>query len=264
MVNGNPRVVRAPAGGSVRARASGRSRRVERRELDRIRRVYAVRSARGRDLRYSAYATGGLLALHQRERLLLSKLGATCRKELHELDILDVGCGSGGDLVRLVGHDADAARIHGIDLREDVIATARRRLPSVDLAVANAAALPHSDRSMDVVMQSTVFSSILDAGLRAQIAAEMTRVVRPSGCIVSYDFWTNPLNRDTRGVSRRELRTLFPSHRVEVRSVTLAPPIARLVAPRSYPLAAVLQAVPGLRTHLLAFVTAPPDDGHGP
>jgi ubiquinone/menaquinone biosynthesis C-methylase UbiE len=262
-MNGGPRIVRAPAWRSVRAGASNRSRRSERRELDRIRRVYAARSARGTDRRYSAYATAGLLALHQRERLLLAELGATCEKELHELDILDVGCGSGGDLVRLLGHDADPTRLHGIDLREDVIAIAQRRLPSVDLLVGNAAALPHPDQSMDLVLQSTVFSSILDASLRTQIAAEMTRVVRPTGCIVSYDFWTNPLNRDTRGLSRRELRTLFPSHRVEVRSVTLAPPIARLVAPRSYHLAAALQAVPGLRTHVLAFITAPPDDARG-
>jgi ubiquinone/menaquinone biosynthesis C-methylase UbiE len=262
-MNWSSRIVRAPAGRSVRAGASNRSRRSERRELDRIRRVYAVRSARGRDLRYSAYATAALLALHQRERLLLAKLVATSEKELHELDILDVGCGSGGDLVRLLGHDAAPARLHGIDLREDVIAIAQRRLPSVDLLVGNAAALPHPDRSMDLVLQSTVFSSILDPSMRTQIAAEMTRVVRPTGCIVSYDFWTNPLNRDTRGLSRRELRTLFPSHRVEVRSVTLAPPIARLVAPRSYHLAAALQAVPGLRTHALAFITASPDDGRG-
>jgi ubiquinone/menaquinone biosynthesis C-methylase UbiE len=262
-MNWSSRIVRAPAGRSVRAGASNRSRRSERRELDRIRRVYAVRSARGRDLRYSAYATAALLALHQRERLLLAKLVATSEKELHELDILDVGCGSGGDLVRLLGHDAAPARLHGIDLREDVIAIAQRRLPSVDLLVGNAAALPHPDRSMDLVLQSTVFSSILDPSMRTQIAAEMTRVVRPTGCIVSYDFWTNPLNHDTRGLSRRELRTLFPSHRVEVRSVTLAPPIARLVAPRSYHLAAALQAVPGLRTHALAFITASPDDGRG-
>ena len=234
----------------------------ERRELDRIRRVYARRRfARGRDPRYSAYAPDALLALHQRERLLLSKLGATCEKKLHELDILDVGCGSGGDLVRLLGHDANPARIHGIDLREDAIATARRRLPSVDLRVANAAEMPQPDQSMDLVLQSTVLSSVLDAGLRTQIAAEMTRVVRPTGLIVSYDFWTNPLNANTHGLSRRELRTLFPSSKVETRSVTLAPPIARLVAPRSYHLAAALQTVPVLRTHILAFITARPGDG---
>ena len=255
-----PRIARAPAGRSARAGASSRSRRSEPLELDRIRRVYAARSDRGKDPRYSAYAMPALLALHQRERMLLAKLGATCEKDLHELDILDVGCGSGGDLVRLVGHDADPARMHGIDLRAEVIATARQRLPSVDLRVANAAELPHPDRSMDLILQSTVLSSILDAGLRRRIAAEMMRVIRPTGLIVSYDFWINPLNRDTRGVSRRELRALFPSHRVQVRSATLMPPIARLVAPRSYPLAVALQAVPVLRTHIMAFISAPPGD----
>jgi ubiquinone/menaquinone biosynthesis C-methylase UbiE len=255
-----PRIARAPAWRWTRAGASSRSRRSERDELDRIRRVYAVRSARGSDPRYSAYAMATLLALHQRERMLLAKLGATSEKDLHELDILEVGCGSGGDLVRLVGHDADPARIHGIDLRADVIGTARRRLPSADLGVANAAELPYPDRSMDLVLQSTVLSSILDAGLRMRIAAEMMRVIRPTGLIVSYDFRINPLNRDTRGLSRRELHTLFPSSRVEVRSVTLAPPIARLLAPRWYPLAAALQAVPVLRTHIMGFISAPPGD----
>lgn len=255
-----PRIARAPARRSARAGSSSRSPRSERHELDRLVRVYAVRSARGRDPRYSAYAVAGLLALHQRERMLLAKLRATCEKNLHELDILDVGCGSGGDLVRLVGHDADPARIHGIDLRADVIGTARRRLPSVDLRVANAAELPYPDRSMDLVLQSTVLSSILDAGLRARIAAETMRVIRPTGLIVSYDFRLNPLNRDTRGLSRRELRTLFPSCRVDVRSVTLAPPIARLIAARAYPLAAALQAVPVLRTHIMVFISAPPGD----
>ena len=172
-----------------------------------------------------------------------------------------MGCGSGGDLVRLVGHDANPARIHGIDLREDAIATARRRLPSVDLLVANAAEMPHPDQSMDLVMQSTVLSSVLDGDLRAQIAAEMTRVARPTGLIVSYDFWANPVNRNTHGLSRRELRRLFGSRKVETRSVTLAPPLARLVAPRSYHLAAALQAVPVLRTHILAFITAQSVDG---
>jgi ubiquinone/menaquinone biosynthesis C-methylase UbiE len=261
MMSVGPRIARVSAGISFRAGASNRPRGTEQRELDRIRRVYAGRSARGTDPRYSAYAPAALLALHERERLLLSKVRATCAKDLHELDILDVGCGSGGDLVRLLGHDADPARIHGIDLREGPIASARRRLPSVDMLVANAAEMPYPDRSMDLVLQSTALSSILDAGVRMQIAAEMTRVVRPTGLIVSYDFWTNPLNRDTHGLSRREVHTLFPSSRVETRSVTLAPPIARLVASRSYRLAAALQAVPVLRTHILAFITARPGDG---
>jgi ubiquinone/menaquinone biosynthesis C-methylase UbiE len=258
-----PKMAAAPPRRSTRAEASGRSPGSEQRELERIQRMYAVRSARGRDRRYGAYSAASVLALHQRERIVLAKLGATCQKELHDLDILVVGCGSGGDLARLVGHDADPARIHGVDLREDAIAAARQRIPSAELLVANGAQLPYADRSMDVVLQFTMLSSILDAGLRTRVAAEMARVVRPTGLIVSYDFWINPVNRGTLGLSRRELRRLFASHEVELRSVTLAPLIARFVAPRSYHLASALQAVPVLRTHVLAFITAPPADGHG-
>jgi hypothetical protein len=83
----------------------------------------------------------------------------------------------------------------------------------------------------------------------------MSRVARRDGVIISYDFWLNPFNRDTRGLRRRELRALFPGHRVEARSVTLAPPVARLICPRSFGLAATLQAVPLLRSHVLAFIT---------
>jgi hypothetical protein len=81
---------------------------------------------------------------------------------------------------------------------------------------------------------------------------------------VSYDFRINPLNPDTRGLGRRELRALFPGHGIEARTVTLAPPIARLVAPRSYGLAAALQALMPLRTHLLAFITPPEPSGQPP
>jgi ubiquinone/menaquinone biosynthesis C-methylase UbiE len=257
-----PKMAAASARRSARAEVSGPSPGSEQRELERIRRMYAGRSARGRDRRYDAYSAAAVLALHQRERILLAKLGATCDKELHDLDVLEVGCGSGGDLVRLVGHDADPARIHGVDLREDAIAAARQRIPSAELLVANGAQLPYTDRSMDVVLQFTMLSSILDASLRTRVAAEMARVVRPTGVIVSYDFCVNPVNRGTHGLSRRELRRLFASHEVELRSVTLAPPIARLLAPRSYHLAAALQAVPVLCTHVLAFITAPPGDGH--
>src|SRR5689334_18916205 len=94
-----PSIAGAPAETSGRAGRSSRPGRAARPALDGIRRVYAARSARGKDPRYSAYAMPALLALYQRERMLLTKLGATCEKDLHELEILDVGCGSGGDLV---------------------------------------------------------------------------------------------------------------------------------------------------------------------
>jgi ubiquinone/menaquinone biosynthesis C-methylase UbiE len=237
---------------------TGPQRPAERDEAERIRRVYADRSARGLDARYTAHRAEVLLGLHQAERLLLTGLGAHGWTDFRRLQVLDVGCGSGGTLLRLISHDLDPTRVHGIDIREDVISRARSRIPSADLRVGNATDLPYADNSMDLVLQFTMISSVLDARQRARVAAEMSRIVSPRGLIVSYDFRLNPLNPDTRGLSRRELRALFPRHRVDARSVTLAPPIARFVAPRSYGIATALQALAPLRSHLLAFIS-PPD-----
>ena len=168
-----------------------------------------------------------------------------------------MGCGTCGQLVRFVSYGVDPARAHGVDLLEDRIRLGRSRLPSADLRVGNAARLPYADRCMDIVMQFTMISSILHAGMRAEVTTEMSRVVKPSGVIVSCDFWINPVNRDVRGLTRRELRSLLPAHRIDARSINLAPPIARVVASRSYRMAAILQALPPLRTHVLAFITPP-------
>jgi len=108
-----------------------------------------------------------------------------------------VGCGSGGELARLVAYGADPRRLHGIDLRDEAIAAARSRLPLCDLVTGDASELPYATGSMDVVMQLTVLSSILDGDVRRRVAAEMIRVCRPSGLIVSYDFIMNPSNADT-------------------------------------------------------------------
>ena len=79
----------------------------ERDEAERIRGAYADRSARGLDSRYDAYRPDVLLRLHQVERLLLTELGAHGWTDLRRLEVLDVGCGSGGTLLRLISHDVD-------------------------------------------------------------------------------------------------------------------------------------------------------------
>ena len=106
-----------------------------------------------------------------------------------------------------------------------------------------------------MVVASTVFSSILDGRVRSILADEITRVLAPGGAVLFYDFaWNNPRNPNVRKVSQRELPRLFPHLSGFVRRVTLAPPIARTVATRSWLLAQILEAVPLLRTHLLGVL----------
>ena len=80
-------------------------------------------------------------------------------------------------------------------------------------------------------------------------------MLKPGGAFLCYDFRVkSPRNPHVRQVTRRDLHQLFPELHGPVQSVTLAPPLARLVAGRAWTLAAVLQAIPWLRTHLLAVL----------
>ncbi|MBI4500130.1 MAG: class I SAM-dependent methyltransferase [Gemmatimonadetes bacterium] len=225
-------------------------------EEDRIRAAYARRVVDGR---YSWFDAGNLLAMHERERSALRVLAAAGLTPLAERRILEVGCGTGAWLRDFVKWGADPKRLYGVDLLSERVEQARRLCPAgVTLECRNAAQLGFEDASFDLLLQSTVFTSILDRALRRAVAAEMVRVLRPGGVILWYDYHVNnPRNPDVRGVPRREIAELFPGCSVHLRPVTLAPPLARMLAPRAWLLCQLLERVPGLRTHYLGLIRKP-------
>lgn len=119
----------------------------------------------------------------------------------------------------------------------------------------NAAELPYRDRSFDIVLQSTVFTSLLDPGFQEQVAREMVRVLRRDGWILWYDFRVNnPWNPDVRGVAKRRVNELFPGMASVFYPVTLAPPLIRALVPRFTWLARLLNAFPCSRSHYWAVL----------
>lgn len=245
-------------------------------ELERIQRDYERRDAIGASAVYKHTNPAFLFQVQERERLILDAVRLE-GIELERAAVLDVGCGTGATLQRLA--DFGAARTVGVDLMEHRIAEGRNRFPTLELQQGNAAALPFADASFDVVFQFTMLSSILDAELRGAVANEMWRVTRPGGVIVSYDLRTPPawLTTSARLLSRfglrttaepaaagtplaglgaDELRSLFPSGSVNMRSLTLDLQVATVVR-HSHLLASFLALVPFLRTHLLATIRRP-------
>ena len=167
-----------------------------------------------------------------------------------------MGYGSLGWLGDLITWGVAERRLCGIELDDERAQRARVSLPVADLRVGDAGQLPWPDATFGLVILSTVLTSILDSEARRAVAREATRVLRSGGALLWYDFrFDNPLNPNVRGIGRRELRTLFPGLSGELRSLTLAPPLARLVAPRSFPAAVLLGCLPFLRTHLLAVLS---------
>jgi hypothetical protein len=82
----------------------------------------------------------------------------------------------------------------------------------------------------------------------------MRRVLKPGGLLLWYDFWLNPLNRQTRGVRPSEIRALFPNCRYTFRRVTLAPPVTRWLAPHSWLSCYLLENLRVFNTHYLAII----------
>ena len=171
---------------------------------------------------------------------------------------LEVGCGSGGWLADLISWGVRDVDLHGIDIDALRIRRAKEILPAADLRVGDAAELPWHDDTFHGVIASTLFTSVLDRDVRALIAAEIVRVLAPGGALLWYDFaYDNPQNPHVRGIGKSEIAELFPQLVGNIRSVTLAPPLARLIVPRSWALATLLEAIPFLRTHLLAVLVKP-------
>jgi SAM-dependent methyltransferase len=224
-------------------------------ERRRIVAEFARRAAEEPTERYAPWDPSSQLIESERARMAAAMLRRAACFPGESDRCLEIGCGSLGWFPELIRWRVASEQLCGIDLSESRVDRLRRALPGVDVRAGDATTLPWADSSFRVVIASTVFTSILDATMRRLVAGEIQRVLRPGGALLWYDFaWNNPRNPNVRGIGRSELRALFPALSGEIRALTLAPPLARLVAPVSWRLATVLAAIPGLRTHLLAVL----------
>lgn len=227
-------------------------------ELDNIAARYERRKAVVAG-RYARFNPEVIAATQERQRAMVSLLKAQGIGDLGDLKILEVGCGGGSNLLELLLLGARPENLMGNELLPDRLAQARHLLPpTLQLFPGDASTLPFEPASFDLVYQSTVFSSILDGELQHRMAQAMWHWARPGGGILWYDFtFNNPSNPDVRGVPLRRVRELFPQGRINVRRVTLAPPISRRVAPVHPWLYSVFNMRPLLRTHILCFIEKP-------
>ena len=183
------------------------------------------------------------------ERDVFPRAGSSC---------LEIGCGTLGWLGELLAWGLREGDLHGIELDPVRLDAGKEALPGADLRVGDATNLPWASETFDLVITSTVLTSVLDKEVRREIAVEAERVLRPGGALLWYDFRrNNPGNPSVRRVTATELRDLFPGLSGPIRSATLAPPLTRVLASRAHWLAHTLELLPVLRTHLLAVLTKP-------
>lgn len=172
--------------------------------------------------------------------------------------IVDFGCGTGGRLRELIRFGANPKNLFGIDLSEKRISICNEYFPNIDTQVGSCSSTNFPDDYFDVVINSTMLSSVLDDSTAQSISKEMRRVLKPrTGKIMWYDLRIdNPFNPNVRGYSAKDIERLFFGFRLDLITISLPPQIRVVInrLPFIYPL---IHFFPFFRTHKFGFLHSP-------
>jgi len=207
---------------------------------------------------YAAWQPAEVFMRQGRERIAIELLAGLDVFPSRGDRCLEIGFGSQGWIPTMLDWGMSAADLYGIELDGDRAAIAQQAIPGGHLRVGDARSLPWESDFFDLVVVSTVLTSILEPRDRRDVMSEIDRVLRIGGAALIYDFrFDNPANPHVRRLTRSEIRAQFPGYRSKIRSITLLPPLARRIAPMSWTLATLLETMPFLRSHLVAVLVKP-------
>ena len=219
-------------------------------ESARVRKIFDERKEVNRGV-FDLYA---LYTHQERQEALVRFFRRIGLSSLKGLRILDIGCGSGGNLRRMVDFGAEWQNCFGIDLFRKSLVRGLAADSRISLLEGTAAELPFADSQFDLVFQFTMLTSVLDEKVRKAIVSETKRTLRSGGYFVWYDFaFSNPKNANVRGIGRSEIAELLGGFRLEFEKITVAPPIGRRALEISPALYRFLALMPFLRTHYFCF-----------
>jgi ubiquinone/menaquinone biosynthesis C-methylase UbiE len=124
--------------------------------------------------------------------------------------VLDVGCGKGASLMSLLRMGFSPANLHGIDIRPEQVAFARKWFPLSPIQCADASRMEFGDDTFDILHASAMFLQVPDETLSGRIAAEMVRVAKPGGHILVSDWrYSKPGSSEFKAMDKKRIARLF-------------------------------------------------------
>jgi ubiquinone/menaquinone biosynthesis C-methylase UbiE len=165
--------------------------------------------------------------------------------------ILDAGCGTGWCLRALLDAGVQAERLHGVDIQEERVASARAAVPGAEIDVGDVRGLPFPDESFTLVLQLTLLSSLGSREAIREALGEGMRLLAPGGLLLIYEPRVpNPLNRHTLLIRDSDLDAAGITSREQL-SLTVVPALARRLGRRTEDRYERLAHLPFVRTHRL-------------
>jgi ubiquinone/menaquinone biosynthesis C-methylase UbiE len=154
--------------------------------------AFAERAARSWRVAQTIYSAEELASLPPSVVESALGLGHPVRDaELREGEVvLDIGCGTGIDLLLAASAVGDTGKVIGLDLTPEMVDLARAHvatqgLTNVELLLAPMEAIPLPDASVDVIISNGVFNLSHD---KDRAFAEAQRVLQPGGRMVVSDM----------------------------------------------------------------------------
>jgi ubiquinone/menaquinone biosynthesis C-methylase UbiE/GNAT superfamily N-acetyltransferase len=149
--------------------------------------------------------------------------------------LLDVGCGSGGNLFQLIRLGYKASNISGVDIQEENIEKIKDLYPQANFYVCDASKMQFGNNTFDLVYESTVFSILPDDTLCKSIADEMIRVCKVGGYILLIDWRIpKPNNPNYNALTKKKLKNFFnvgtQTKLITMEKGALIPPIGRFLS----------------------------------
>jgi SAM-dependent methyltransferase len=228
---------------------------IENTETERVRQRYERRKHIMADL-YNPLNPSVYMSTQERERALIKLIQWAKLEPVRDKHLLEIGCGSGGNLLQLIKLGFKPDNLVANELLEERAETARHHLPlSVKVIKGDAVEMDLEPETFDIVFQSTVFTSILDSSFQQRLAEKTWQLTKPGGGVIWYDFiYNNPANPDVIGIPPKRIRQLYPQGKIKCWRTTLAPPISRRVTKIHPSLYSLFNTVPLLRTHVLCWI----------
>lgn len=139
----------------------------------------------------------------ERERIYFKKISEHFRDKISNIKFLEIGAGYGYNLYFFARSGIPWSNIWANELLDNRLEILEKSFPSIGIIPGDALEIKEKPK-YDLILISTVLTSVLDQDLRNSISEKAYSLLDNGGMIIIYDFiYNNPENQDVRKISRK-------------------------------------------------------------